>query len=367
MKNTGMNVAAPLIIEADMAWDYNVCPGRIIFNHKVSKYHAQRLLDAVGEHFPELRKIGNVSLASLKPLSDLSGHFCLAYGKKKLFLRVSRRQRKNPELEERIARYLSSAGIEALVPLVSGLTLHFEGRDYLLSIFPFVNGRHFDGSDEDLRSISSVLARLHKALKTFKFNNQVRAASLKTAHRLLEAKEKIAYAFKLNDFSVFYELSNWAKVNKDWLKVMIKEFNPYLCLLEGAQCLHGELHTGNVIFSLEESAVILTDFEECPDAWFPPSFDLVYLIHRFCMYENPSSSVFQKRINIVKEAYGRLPSNIQEMMRQVCWYLVALIIDRCFRRESFAPDEECDKFVRLEKLSHALSLSASKSKQKGIE
>lgn len=365
MKNTGMNVAAPLIIEADMAWNYNVCPGHIIFKHEVPEYPAQQILNVLKGHLPVLLKAGSISLASLKPLSDLSGHFCLSYGKNKLFLRVSRRQRKNPDLEERIAKYLSGAGIEVLIPLVSGLTLSSGDRDYLLSVFPFIDGRHFDGSENDLRSISSVLARLHKVLKTSEFVDQIQAAALKTAYRLAEAKAKTAHALSVNDFSLFYELSDWMRRNKDWLNIMIREFNPYLTLLKGAQPVHGELHTGNVIFSLGDSRVILTDFEETPDAWFPPSFDLAYLVHRFCMEQEPSISVFRRRINIIEEAYGKLPPGLRQMMRQVCWYLVALIIDRCFRRESFVPDEECDKFVRLEELGRALPLSVFRSEKKG--
>jgi hypothetical protein len=135
---------------------------------------------------------------------------------------------------------------------------------------------------------------------------------------------------------------------------MAAYFNPYLSKLPEAQCVHGELHLGNVIFTLDREDVVLTDFEETPDAWFPPSFDFAYVAHRFCMDHAGSKDVFYQRLTTFERVYGPLPPDLGEMMRQVAWYNIALIIDRSVRRESTVPDGECDKFVKLETLSRML-------------
>lgn len=335
------------MIEADMAWDSKVRPNRIVFKHKTPADISYTIFPVISEIFPEVGS-KDVSLTSIKPVTDPAGHFCMRIGTKKWFLRVTRRQRKNPDMEEVMAFYLSNAGIKVNLPIASDIKVTWRGRSYLLNIFPYIEGRHYNGSDSDLKSLSTVIARMHKILKSFKFAKHVYSAALKTADRLAEVKKMISHLLITGNFSMFYERSDWARRNFKWLKTMIDYFDPYLCLMPQAQCVHGELHLGNVMFSLHDGSIILTDFEEVCDAWFPPSFDLAYLVHRFCMDGVNSKLIFQKKLKILKKNYGELPSDLEEMSHQVCWYNIALLIDKSVIRKSIAPEEEYSKFMNLE-------------------
>lgn len=342
------------IIEADMAWDSDVRPDKILYNHSVPADIARSILSVVLKTTLKTDLTEENSLKSLKPVTDPAGHYCLHNGKEKLFLRITRRSRKNTDIEDLVTNHLFDTGITVNLPIVSKLTIHWKGHAYLLSIFPFIEGRHFNGSDGDLISLSITVARMHEALRSFKSADYVHAAALKTADRLSNTKEIIAHSLKTNNFSMFYGRLEWAERNYKWLKMMVEGFNPYLCKEPDAQCVHGELHTGNVIFSLHDGTVVLIDFEETPDAWFPPAFDLAYLVHRFCMDQNISKSLFNTRLKIVEDNYGKIPSGLKNMMRQVCWYNIALLTDRCFRRESVSPEKEYDKFVRLENMTNVM-------------
>lgn len=341
------------IIEADMAWDSSSRPEKIEFFYEVPINIAEAILEVVTKYLAVARNC-RLSLMSIKPVTDPAGHFYLKSSKDEWFLRVTRRQRKNKDMEDIMAFYLSNNGIKVNLPTLANLSIVWKGYTYLLYIFPLIKGRHYNDSDSDLKAISSVVANMHNLLKSFKFSKLVYANALKTANRLLRTKRAILRSLKKNDFSIYGEHKQWAKRNSDWLKTMSDNFNPFLCKLPESQCLHGELHLGNVIFSSENGEVILTDFEEVWDAWFPPSFDLAYLVHRFCMDGTQSRDSFNKKLNIVKKGYGSLPSDLKEMMSQICWYNIALLVDRSMRRESIAPEEEYDKFVRLEKLSKSL-------------
>lgn len=350
MKSLNSQIEPASIFEADMAWDSSVRPARIVFKSEVPPGIRDALLTVIGEYIPEIKKGGRPVLASLKPSIDPAGHYCLRAGGKKVFLRVTRRRRKNPDLEDVTAFYLSNCGIKVNQPTFTGLNILWKDRDYPVAAFPFMEGRHFNGSDDDLKAAVAAIRLMHKALKSFKFVKRVKANAIKTADSLHKIKIMIADSLKKDDFSMYREGAGWARDNASWLNIMAEEFNPYLCKLPGAQCIHGEPHLGNIIFSNRNGSAMITDFEEVPDSYFPPAFDLAYICHRFCM-DGAIKDKFRHRLNVVKNAYGALPGNLGNMLRQVCWYNIALIIYRTVSRESFVPAEEYEKFVKLERLS----------------
>ena len=340
------------IIEADMAWDSITRPNEIIFKHKVPESICKLLVSVLIDSPIRKSSIKNFSLASLKPVKDIAGHYCLQIEDKKWFLRITRRKRKNPDIEDIITSYLFKSGIDVVLPILSNLYVRWEGHNYLMSVFPFVEGRHFNGTDNDLVVLSLTVSRMHKILKSLVIGDKIYLAAFDTAKRLAKTKDMIADAIKTKDFYIFYERAKWVEQNCSWLKNMVESFNPYLCAMPDSQCVHGELHLGNVIFSLDGSKAFIVDFEETPDAWFPRSFDIAYVVHRFCLDQNPSRVLLSKRLDIIKHYYGALPHDLKEMMRQVCWYNIALLVDRSARRESISPEGEYDKFVNLEKITN---------------
>jgi len=335
------------MIESDMAWSSESRPGKIRFDNGVRNDIAATILSSVGEAFPIAKSKTRISLKSLRPATDPAGHYLLYVGRNKWFLRVSRRHRKSPELEDIASFYIANSGLRVNLPISSRIDIPWGSRRYTAYVFPFLDARHFDGSDKDLICLGKAVRRMHEAFRHFKFANLVRVNALNTARRLAKTKEEVERSIRKGKFSYFRERSGWAKANSAWLKEMVKRFNPYLCLMSEAQCVHGELHLGNVLFSNKGGAAILTDFEEVSDSYFPPSFDIAYLTHRFCMDAISSKNELKRRFGVLEEAYGRKSSGLFDMMRQVSWYNIALIIDRLISGESITPVEEYEKFVRL--------------------
>ncbi len=350
MKRPEKNNSSSLL-EVDASWNYAQPSGAIAFRHKVPAVVEQAILESVGTRLPQAQK---AKLLSISETSDPAGHFCLSSGDAKWFLRISRRQRKDPMLEDKIVAFVAKSGIPVPLPQIKGLKLAWKGHDYLVYVFPFLAGRHYDGSDKDLRDTALLLKRLHQVLKECPFEKEIKKAALATASRLENAQRAIREALERNNFMSCFELADWAQQNREWLAQMSEQFDPYLCRRKGAQVVHGDFHSGNIMFTGSDR-IILTDFEETPDAFFSPVFDVAYLVQRFAFYGNPSEQRTLQRLQIIKSAYGPLPEDLKEMMRQVCWYLIALIFDRCLRRESIVPAAECDKFVRLEKLTEKIS------------
>ena len=339
------------ILEHDMAWDCTARPTSIAFEHIVPKPISDPIFTEVFESFPISSGL-NPSLTALKPLQDLAGHYCLDNRKEEWFLRITRRRRKNPDLEEDIAFYLDEQGIKVNLPLKRATTIHWRGHDYLLSVFPRIEGRHFDGSERDLIAVCDCLSRTHVALNSFPLANQIRSASVLTAEKLFNLQDRMLRAFETDDLSMFHERSDWVYRNHAWMKTMVESFNPALCSLPNAQPVHGEIHLGNVIFSSFDGSAVLTDFEETTDSWFPISFDLSYLIQRFCFDGQPKRHLLQERLKIVEGFFSYSTRDLQEMMRQVCWHVLAGIVGRCERREAVVPGEEYEKFLKLEHLSN---------------
>lgn len=128
---------------------------------------------------------------------------------------------------------------------------------------------------------------------------------------------------------------------------MAKEFNPNFHEHHGAQCVHGEIHPGNVIF--HDQKAILIDFEESLHVFAPTSWDLSYLIQRFCLQDEPDHNTLNTRLKCITESYGEKLPDLRSMMQQIAWFAMAVILDIRVKQNIVSAQGELDKFVRLER------------------
>lgn len=340
------------VSRAEFAWPGGDRPRGLDFHCPPPDAVAEAIRRALADAFPPAREPG-ARLEALRTPSDPVGRYRLATSDGAWFVRVSSRWG-HPELERAIAGHLAAEGVSVNALLVAGRPLPWDGQVLRVDVRPMLAGRHFDGSADDLRSLASALAGCHRALLGFPGALAVRAAASARNQRLARARDLIAAALERDGFDAFAEHAWWASAHRDWLRAMTAEFDPRLDARPHAQCLHGEIHPGNVIFRATDGAAVLVDFEESVHVFAPPAWDLAFLVQRFCLLDDPPPAVRRERLSVVADAYGGLGPDLPAMMRQAAWLSIAAIVDLRASQAAVTPTDEYDKFVRLERQARAL-------------
>ena len=262
------------------------------------------------------------------------------------FVRVTARPG-NPGLEKSISDHLDADGVAVNPLVVAGASLECAGRTLRIDVRPFVSGHHFSGSTEELRSLSTTLAACHESLARFPLADKVRASAIDRNRRLVAARGLVRDAVASGRFALFGERESWAMRHRDWLATMAEGFDPDMHLWAGSQCVHAEVHPGNVMF--EDRAAVLVDFEESVHFFVPPEWDLAFLVQRFCLADSPSAFVARERLAVVARAYGRPLLGLADMMLQAAWFKVPTMIDLRRARGIVTPISEWNKFITLER------------------
>ncbi|MCI0349787.1 MAG: phosphotransferase [Acidobacteriales bacterium] len=335
---------------AELGWPTGDQPGELRFQYAPSEAMRAAILGALSSVF-EPARTSSAELYALSPVHSPAGRYRLTTPAGKWFVRVSR-WLGDAAQEKQLVDYLASRNVMVNPLLVAGITLEWEDRVYRIDVRPLIEGRHFNGTLDDLAQMASTLAACHSALDDFPFADPVRRAAHRRYQQYMEINGLIDEALLETDFQIFGEQKDWAREHSDWLREMVKEFIPLFHQLPGAQCIHGQVHPGNVLFQDSDGAAVLVDWEEAVYNYAPPAFDLAYFVQRFCLSDDPTPDVLRQRLDTIATHYGALPP-LAEMMRQLAWMSFAAIVD--FQMNGIAtPISEYEKFVRLEQQARAL-------------
>lgn len=291
-------------------------------------------------------KWDNVSIVSITPQAGIPGRFRLDSEDNDFFLRITSRAG-HPVLEKKICEYLLEKGA-SINPVIATKNMTLNGQDMRIDLRPFIAGSHFSGDLNQLESLGRSIAEVHKILKGFPMSSEVRSiASTRFSHYadVIDA----VFADIRGIGSVLNHYSDWFERNIKWLGEMAENFNPSFNLMDDAQCIHGEIHPGNVIFVKNHGRAVLLDFEESVHVFAPESWDLAFAVQRFILRDNPSTSETRKRISVFEKGYGKKLPYLSEMMRQIAWFSMAVVMDLFINNSIITPISELEKFVRLER------------------
>lgn len=328
--------------KAEIGWPTGDAPGELRFGFAVPT-DVSRALAAI------VPGTDGADWCALAETEGPAGRFRVVAGNRSLFVRVSG-DWGEPELERELTGHLQACGVEVNGFIAAGLSLDWDGRKFRVDARPFLTGaRHFSGSLDDLRLLANTLRRCHDALKGYEGRCAIKARAETRYVHLGAVRDFIGAAVQRREWSAFHELAEWAEANGAWLCAMADGYDARLDLLPGAQCLHGEIHRANVIFTGEPPAAVLIDFEESVRHFAPPAWDLGYFVQRFCLHDDPAPSNLRERLSAVEEGYGSPLPEIGGFMRTAAWFATAIIVDLCVRERVLKPLAECDKFVRLER------------------
>jgi Ser/Thr protein kinase RdoA (MazF antagonist) len=335
--------------KAEFGWPAGDQPGEIHFQYAPTAEARDAILRALSPVFPPA-KSPDATLLALTPPEGVAGRYRLTTAEGEWFVRVST-WLGDAALEQTLVDYLANEGIPVNPFLVAGVALDWEERAYRVDVRPLIHGRHFDNSPDDVKQVTTALVASHQALANFPQADTIRATARERYQQFDRARERIAAALRDSNFGIFIGQEAWAAEHRDWLAEMVQEFEPRFDLLPRAQCIHGQVHPGNVLFDGSGSAILL-DWEEAVYTFAPPAFDLAYFVQRFCLHDDPTPDVLRQRLNTIITHYGPLPP-LAEMMRQLAWMSIAAIL--LYHRQGIAtPISEYDKFVRLEWQARAL-------------
>lgn len=331
--------------KAELAWPGGDTPGELQYDHETPEKYANIILNTLNRFRQSTSQASGSRVFTYKRSEGIVGRYLVSQEDEQVFVRVSSRLGM-PALEKDITSYLAARGVSAN-PILHSEFLEYQGDNYRLDIRPFLKGKHYDGSSDNLLQLARTLRHAHTALQTFPRAEEVLESARQRFQQLMGIKILIAEALQKGLFRIFAEQADWAECHRNWLIDMVENFNPNFHALPGAQCLHGEVHPGNVIFT--DGRAILLDFEESVHVFGPPAFDLAYLVQRFCQKDDPGEKLLGKRLRIVEEGYGIKLPLLMETMRQLAWFSIAVILDLRVHRDITSPVSEYDKFVRLEK------------------
>jgi hypothetical protein len=265
------------------------------------------------------------------------------------FVRVSARW-VEPELEQAITGFLLSREVAVNHLFAAGLRLEWKGEGLRLDIRERLHGRHFDGSEADLRGLAGVLADCHKALRDFPQADRVRTRTADRFARLDETRARMKEELKRSNFAFFCQDDSWARAHAAWLGALADGFQARCDLLPASQCLHGQIHQANVLYA---PGPVLVDWEEAVQTYAPVQWDMAYFVQRFCLHDGPSHLQARARLAVVREAYGAPLGDLCGMMRQSAWLSAVILVG--YRQAGIeSPLGEYEKFVRLEDQARAL-------------
>lgn len=339
--------------QAEFGWPGGDCPGAVEFTHPVADAVSQAILEPLRALDPRRFREGN--LHALHPPDGVSGRFQWRTPTEALFLRVSAR-RGYPDLEQAITGYLQAGGLAVNHLEMAGLPVVFEGQEYRLDVRALLRATHPTGTLDELRSVAAALARCHEMLAKAPFADRIRQIAIARYTHLAEVLQHVQHSLEHRAYAGLCPSDEWLDANHDWLAEMCAAYDPRFDRLPDAQCLHGQVHRGNVMFTAESQAVLL-DWEEAVHLFAPPAWDLAYFIQRFCLHDAPAPEVLRERLDVIQSAYGRPLTGIAAMLRRSAWYSMTILLD-LHAQGIRNPISEYEKFVRLERQASALASSA---------
>ena len=335
---------------AELAWPGGDTPGKLQFDTDVSQSRARFILRSFKRFLP-FASGEDIRVTALCPVHSIAGRYQLRNSSNSWYVRISSRLGL-PVLEKEIIDHLLAEGI-SVNPILYFDRIEWKGKTYRIDVRPFLDGRHFNVSNKDLAQLAFSLGRLHHSLKTFCNGKRVKSIAANRYLRLAKIKDILAQVLSARFFYIFEEYAGWAESNKEWLKNMAERFDPEFHCLPESQCIHGEIHPGNVLF-MENGSPVLLDFEESVHVYAPATWDLAYFVQRFCLQDNPDEATIFDRLTVIKKEYGGPIPKLASMMRQLAWFSVAVILDFRLNHNILTPISECEKFVRLERQAKAL-------------
>lgn len=330
--------------KAELAWNGGDQPESPDFLVPVEPALAAKIMAAVGPLLPQ-QPDENASVSALRPNQEPAGRYRLQTEKADWFVRISGRHGL-PDTEKSVTEYLNMMGSRVPRPIAVGVPFQWRRQHFRLDIRPHIKARHFNDSAEDVLSLAETLANCHAILRDCPVKEEIQEQAARRYGRIDAARKKLIQACQEKEFSFLGESANrWAREHRNWIAGWVNDLSVDFHLRQDAQPLHGEIHPGNVLYTLPQGNAVLIDFEECPFTFAPPEWDAAYLIQRFLPTPDRENLIIAGKV--CQQLATTLP-RAASMMGDAARTLVCIAAMIALEDGIETPVPEFEKFKRLE-------------------
>lgn len=291
-------------------------------------------------------------LDKIKFKGNLEGDFIYtnqSNNNEKLFIKITE-EIGEIELIYSLNEFLTERNLSAIPIKNKAGPLLYKEKEYIVYTRPFYEGKVYNNSEEDFLCLINTLNKIHISLKDFPEKDKIKEKSIKYNEKLRKIRDLLKQE---NSFESFKPYKEWLldKKNEEFLKnITTREDIFEIIDCKNAQCLHGDLHSGNVIFGVDGKNAFLFDFNESYKAFAPVEYDLYYVLERFCL-NNTSQEKTNKvhnRINAIKERYEAYDISLTKLLNMgevIAMRLVLIVLDNYLNKNLTVNTEELDKFL----------------------
>ncbi|MEZ5446129.1 MAG: phosphotransferase [Gammaproteobacteria bacterium] len=177
---------------------------------------------------------------------------------------------------DQVARRCSESGIPVILAMTPDPVAIGDGFSAML--FPFVDARFSDRTVEEVRTVGSLIGKVHRCLEDYPRAREIEIAADGMHARLCATAERI--------------LGGWT-AHARFQPIALSAARRYivgLLIRTHAQMVHGDCNYTNFLFDRHTGEPFIIDFEESRSAWLNPLSDLAVATQRFALVDRSNQS-----------------------------------------------------------------------------
>ncbi|MFT7613560.1 MAG: Ser/Thr protein kinase RdoA (MazF antagonist) [Parvicellaceae bacterium] len=284
--------------------------------------------------------------------NGLEGRMSISFNNKQYYCRLSKLTGESSMTEE-LSSFLQASGSPVLVNQRVGGKLILNSDEYDVEVRTLQKGIHYQGQSNQLYLLAEALFQLHVELKKFPLSDKF----IKSSKAYNVELEKVQELIKQKSPKLNKVVNNWLNSNADFVEnnLLTLELN----FIEGfsPQCVHGDLHPGNVLFNSED--VWFLDFEESYKTFASVNYDIGYLIIRYALPSEDSEKVYDDIYQRLRAMYGSQLLSREDLLKygtKIVLRLMLMAIYNGLTDNKWLGENELNKFKNQFELLNELSV-----------
>jgi hypothetical protein len=323
--------------EMEFGWLNDYTNKKKIFQTNVNPSIKRAISDALKHKFD----ISDYELKLLFPSKNASGSYRLFTKTDDYFIRVTSRIG-DYSLEKSLIHHLNKDNVSINDILIGGVQLNWQDNLYRIDVRPFIEGNHYSNSEIELESLLIEMQIFHNSIGNFSYEKTVKDNQRNISNNQINLIKLIRDAIHIQDYDRFKEYSSWVHLHQDWLENILSHYDPMFYKMPNAQCIHGQVHPGNVMFIKNKATIF--DLETSIMTYAPKCWDYSWILQRFCLDYNLEKKELSKKVRLIVKYSNEKLSSLLKMARIISVNNVLSVFDYRINQDTIVPQSELEKF-----------------------